>query len=289
MFLQPSSWPEALDARAAHPEAVVVAGGTDVLVEFNFDRLQARSVFDLSRVGELRSWSREDGYVRIGAGVTYHDLIRDLAGDLPALAMAARTVGSPPIRNRGTIGGNLGSASPAGDCHPPLLASGATVEVASDHGKRLIPIAEFFLAPKRSALAPDELIAAVRVPRAAGPQVFVKVGPRNAMVIAVCSLALALRPGERRIGTGIGSAGPTPLQATGAERFVEERLEAAGLWDSRAPIGADVLAGFADLVSSAAQPIDDVRGTAAYRRHALRVLARRALTWCWDEYREDAR
>jgi CO/xanthine dehydrogenase FAD-binding subunit len=221
--------------------------------------------------------------------VTYHDLIRDLAGDLPALAMAARTVGSPPIRNRGTIGGNLGSASPAGDCHPPLLACGATVEVASNHGSRLIPIAQFFLGPKRNALAPDELIAAVRVPRATGPQVFAKVGPRNAMVIAVCSFALVLRPSEQRIGTGFGSAGPTPLQATRAERFLQERLAAAGSWETRAPLDPDVLARFADLVASAAQPIDDVRGTADYRRHALRVVARRGLNWCWDEYREEVR
>ena len=232
------------------------------------------------------AWGRQDGHVRVGAGVTYHDLIRDLAADLPGLAMAARTVGSPPIRNRGTIGGNLGSASPAGDCHPPLLAAGAEVEVVSTRGVRLLPVAEFFLGPKRSALAPDELIAAVRVPVAAGPQVFAKVGTRNAMVIAVCSLALALRPEEGQVGTGIGSAGPTPLRALDAERWLEGELGASGAWESRAPLRPSVVEGFADLVAGAARPIDDVRGTAAYRRQALRVLARRSLTWCWEDYRE---
>jgi len=286
LFLQPRSWPEALAARAAHPEAVAVAGGTDVLVDINFDRLRPATILDLTRVAGLRAVTREDHHVRVGAGVSYHDLIRDLAGELPGLAMAARTVGSPPIRNRGTIGGNLGSASPAGDCHPPLLASGADVEVASVRGVRTVPVADFFVGPKRSVLAADELIAAVRVPVATGPQVFAKVGSRNAMVIAVCSFALALRPGERWVGTGIGSAGPTPLRAVDAERYLAEQLDASGSWESRAPLSPDVLTRFADLVAGAARPIDDIRGTAAYRRHALRVLARRSLSWCWDDYRE---
>jgi len=284
-FLQPRSWPEALEIRAAHPEAVAVAGGTDVLVDINFDRLRPEALLDLTRVPGLGDWSRHDGYVRLGAGLTYHDLIRDVSGQLPGLAMAARTVGSPPIRNRGTIGGNLGSASPAGDCHPPLLASGADVEVASVRGVRTVPIAEFFVAPKRSVLAGDELIAAVRVPVAQGPQVFAKVGTRNAMVIAVCSFALALRPGDGSVGTGIGSAGPTPLRAREAEGYLAGQLVASGSWESRAPLSTDVVARFADLVAGAARPIDDVRGTAAYRRHALRVLARRSLMWCWDDYR----
>ena len=130
-FLQPATWTEALEARAAHPEAVPVAGGTDVLVEVNLDRRHPAGLLDLDRVGELRALERVGDQVRIGAGVTYSRLIERLAGELPALAAAARTVGSPPIRNRGTIGGNLGSASPAGDCHPPLLASGAELELAS--------------------------------------------------------------------------------------------------------------------------------------------------------------
>ena len=229
-FIQPTSWPEALEARASHPQAVAIAGGTDVLVELNFGRLHPTALLDLSRIGELRAWSRENGHVRVGSGVTYSEIIAHLAGDLPGLTLAARTVGSPPIRNRGTIGGNLGSASPAGDCHPPLMAARAEVEVASLHRSRTIPISEFFVGPKRSVLGPDELIAAVWLPVATGPQVFAKVGARNAMVIAVCSFALALHPPEHRVGTGIGSAGPVPLPAGEAEQFLEGHLDETGAW-----------------------------------------------------------
>jgi CO/xanthine dehydrogenase FAD-binding subunit len=284
-FLQPRSLDEALAAKAERPEAVPIAGGTDVMVELNFDRRRPETVLDLSRVPELAAWDREDGRLRVGAGVTYTRAIAELAGDLPGLAIAARTVGSPQIRNRGTIGGNLGSASPAGDCHPPLLAVGAEVEVASAGGSRRVPVDRFFTGPKQSALAAGELICAVHLPAAAGPQQFAKIGTRNAMVIAVCSFALALDPAKGRVGTGIGSAGPTPLRARDAERFLEGVLDSEGLWGSGGPVPAAAAARFGALVAAAARPIDDVRGTAAYRVHALEVLARRTLAWAWDQHR----
>jgi CO/xanthine dehydrogenase FAD-binding subunit len=284
-FLQPRSLEEALAAKAERPEAVPIAGGTDVMVELNFDRHRPEAVLDLTRVPELAEWDRDDGRLRVGAGVTYTRAIAELAGPLPGLALASRTVGSPQIRNRGTIGGNLGSASPAGDCHPPLLATGAEVEVASTAGRRRVPVAEFFTGPKKSALQPDELILAVWVPAATGPQQFAKIGTRNAMVIAVCSFALVLDPEHRRVGTGIGSAGPTPLAATEAERFLQGVLDAEDLWSSRAPIDDGAAARFGELAAASASPIDDVRGTAAYRVHALGVLARRTLGWAWDQYR----
>jgi CO/xanthine dehydrogenase FAD-binding subunit len=284
-FLQPRSLEEALAAKAERPEAVPIAGGTDVMVELNFDHRRPEAVLDLARVQELATWDREDGRLRVGAGITFTRTIAELAGDLPGLAIASRTVGSPQIRNRGTIGGNLGSASPAGDCHPPLLAMGAEVEVASTAGRRRIPVSEFFTGPKKSALGPSELICAVHVPAATGPNQFAKIGTRNAMVIAVCSFALVLDPETGRVGTGIGSAGPTPLPATEAEGFLEGVLDDQGLWASRAPIGDSASARFGELVAAAALPIDDVRGTAAYRVHALEVLARRTLAWSWDQYR----
>jgi len=283
-FLQPRSLQEALELRAARPEALPIAGGTDVMVELNFDRARPRAILDLGRVPELEGFQREDGRLRLGARLTYTEAVDQLGGLLPGLAIASRTVGSPQIRNRGTIGGNLGSASPAGDAHPPLLAAGAEVEVASVRGTRRIEIAEFFTGPKRSALAPDELVCAVLAPRATGPQQFAKVGTRNAMVIAVCSFALCLDAEHRRVGTGIGSAGPTPLAAGEAEGFLAGELEAEGLWESRGRLGDGVPARFGELVAAAARPIDDVRGTAAYRARALAVLARRALAWAWSEY-----
>lgn len=289
-FWQPRSLDDALAVKAEHPAAVPIAGGTDVMVEINFDARRPEGLLDLTRVGELTAWSRQDEILRVGAGLTYVRLIGELGSLLPGLAMAARTVGSPQIRNRGTIGGNLGAASPAGDCHPVLLAAGAVIEVASVRGTRTIPAAEFFTGPKRSALAPDELITAVLVPAAPGPQQFAKVGTRNAMVIAVCAFALELRPppgggggeGGGGVGTGIGSAGPTPLRAAAAEEFLAARLS----WDSPAPLADSLTREFGELVAAAARPIDDVRGTAEYRRHALAVLARRTAAWAWNGYRE---
>ncbi|MEV4461173.1 xanthine dehydrogenase family protein subunit M, partial [Microbispora sp. NPDC049633] len=137
---------------------------------------------------------------------------------------------------------------------------------------------------KRNALAPDELIRAVRAPAATGPQYFSKIGTRNAMVIAVCSFATALDAGERRVGTGIGSAAPTPRRAPDAEDFASGALD----WDGRGPLDPGVARRFGDLVAAAAAPIDDVRGRAAYRTHALAVMARRALGWAWDDFRGSA-
>src|SRR6202521_2983603 len=257
-------WSEALAMKAAHPEAMPIAGGTDVMVEINLDRHRPAAIIDLTRVAELAEWMTDDGLLRIGAGVTYARIIDELGGRLPGLAMASRTVGSPQIRNRGTVGGNLGSASPAGDAHPPLLASAAAVELASVGGSRRLPAREFFVGPKRNAMRKDELIAAFLVEPAKGPQQFSKVGTRNAMVIAVCSFALAIDPQQRHIGTGIGSAAPTPVTADAAERFLEGVLDEGGLWDQPAAVEASALARFGELVAAAARPIDDVRGTAAY-------------------------
>jgi CO/xanthine dehydrogenase FAD-binding subunit len=283
-FLQPASWTEALAIKAAHPDAMPIAGGTDVMVEINFDRHRPTAFIDLTRVAELSEWGSEDGMLRIGAGVTYTRLIDELGDRLPGLAMASRTVGSPQIRNRGTVGGNLGSASPAGDAHPALLASRAVVELASVGGTRRVPVHDFFVGPKRNAMRPDELIAAFLIEPAQGPQQFSKVGTRNAMVIAVCSFALAIEPERRRVGTGIGSAAPTPVTAPEAESFIEGVLDENGLWQKRAPVVESALTRFGELVAAVARPIDDVRGTAAYRRRALAVLARRSFAWAWNEY-----
>lgn len=274
--------------KAAHPDALPIAGGTDVMVEINFDRQRPGAIIDLTRVAELNEWGLDDGYLRIGAGVTYTRIIEELSDQLPGLAMASRTVGSPQIRNRGTVGGNLGSASPAGDAHPPLLASEALVELASTTGTRRLPAREFYTGPKRNAMRNDELIAAFLVEPAKGPQQFSKVGTRNAMVIAVCSFAVALDPDRRQVGTGIGSAAPTPVKAGEAESFMEGVLDEGGLWEQPANVDPSVLARFGELVAAAARPIDDVRGTAAYRRHALGVLARRSFKWAWDDYRRTA-
>jgi CO/xanthine dehydrogenase FAD-binding subunit len=258
--LSPRSLDEALRLRTEVPAAVAIQGGTDVMVDLNFDRARPEALLNLNDVSELRGWSREDGGLRLGAGLTYTEAMRPpLAELLPALAEASRTVGSPQIRNRGTIGGNLGTASPAGDALPPLLVEHAEVEVASMRGARRLPLAEFLVGPKRNALEADELVIAVHVAPSGRPQTFLKVGPRNAMVIAVCSLAVLADRERGEVRAAFGSAGPVPALVTG-------RLDEAER--------------FPDAVAAAASPIDDVRGTAAYRRHALRVLAVRGLERC---------
>jgi CO/xanthine dehydrogenase FAD-binding subunit len=186
------------------------------------------------------------------------------------------------------VGGNLGAASPAGDSHPPLLAADAEVEVASVRGVRRIPAAEFYTGVKRNALAPDELIAAILIAPASGPEQFCKIGTRNAMVIAVSAFGLALHPQRHAVGTGIGSAAPTPRRADAAAEFLAGELAAAGLWESRGPLPEGLAVEFGRKVRDAAAPIDDVRGSAAYRLHSLSVMARRAATWAWDDYRRAA-
>jgi len=252
--LTPYSLDEALRLKAEQPHARAIQGGTDVMVELNFDRGRPKTMLNLNEVGELRGFRRENGALRLGSGLTYgeieHGPLREV---LPALAEASRTVGSPQIRNRGTIGGNLGTASPAGDAIPPLVVEDAEVECSSVRGTRRVPVREFVTGVKRNALEPDELITAVWLTPSRAPQTFMKIGPRNAMVIAVVSLAVS---GGDELRACFGSAAPRPVLVTAP-------------WDEAST--------FAERVADAASPIDDVRGTERYRRHALRVLTERAL------------
>ncbi|MFF3274573.1 FAD binding domain-containing protein [Streptomyces chrestomyceticus] len=288
-FLRPASWEEALAAKAEHPTAVPIAGGTDVMVEINFDHRRPAYLLDLNRVDDLREWEVGEETVRLGASVPYTQIMEHLRTELPGLALASHTVASPQIRNRGGVGGNLGTASPAGDAHPALLASGGEVEAESVRGRRMIPIDAFYLGVKRNALEPDELIRAVHLPKADGPQQFSKVGTRNAMVIAVCAFGLALHPRTRTIRTGIGSAAPTPVRAEAAEEFLAAALEEGGHWESGRPVPPSVAKQFAELAAGACNPIDDVRGSAKYRRHAVGIMARRTLGWTWESYRGNER
>jgi CO/xanthine dehydrogenase FAD-binding subunit len=285
-FLQPTDLASALDLKAERRDAVPIAGGTDLMVDINFDRERPDATLDLTRVPELGEIEHGDDHVWIGAGVPYLRILRELQADAPGLCMAARTVGSPQIRARGTLGGNLGTASPAGDTLPMLAAVGATAEVGSAaRGRREIAVRDFIVRPRHSALEDDELILRVRVPKPRGPQQFGKVGQRNAMVISIASFGLAVDLQARSVGTGIGSAGPTILTAPEAEAHVADVFTSEGLWDSAERMPDGVAKRFGELVGAAASPIDDVRGTARYRRHALGVVAARALTWAWNEHR----
>jgi len=268
----PTSLTDALAALDDDPAGLVLAGGTDLMVQVNEGIRRPGPVVALSGIDELRSVYRDGDELVIGAGATYTALMDDTGATLaPALAQAARTVGSPQIRNAGTIGGNLGTASPAGDTLPVLVALDATVELASRAGTRALPISEFLTGPKSTALAPGELIVSVRVPVARGPQEYLKVGVRNAMVIAVASVALVVDRDAHTVGVGLGSVGPTALAAPDACSWLGTQSD----WR-----GDDVAHEFAARVADAARPIDDHRGRASYRRHAVGVMARRALRRC---------
>lgn len=261
--IRPASLEEALDALDTHPDAVILAGGTDLMVEVTYGGLRPQTVLALRRVEELTAW--EGNFV--GAGVTWSRLEH---GAMAGLAEAARTVGSPQIRNAGTIGGNLGTASPAGDGLPFLAAVDAEIELASKRGRRSLRWDDFLTGPKQHALEPGELILGVTLPdRMPDRQAFAKIGPRNAMVISIASVCV-VRHHDGATRVALGSVGPTPIRARRAEAMISAEQDPS-------PAALDE---FQRLVSEEIRPITDHRSTAGYRRHASGVLARRVLERC---------
>ncbi len=279
--LSPRTLDEALAARRELPEALVVAGGTDAMVEVNAGRLRPPAILDVSRVGELLEWRRSDGRVFVGAGVTFARIATELAAFRP-LVEAARSVGSPQIRRRATLGGNLATASPAGDGIAVLAAYDAEILVANATGGRHTRLDEFLLGPKHTALGADELIVGAEWTVRDGPGSFAKVGRRNAMVIAIASLGLQLDPDGRAVRVALGSVAPTVVRASAAEAYARETIP----WDDpEQPLSRETVVEFGELAALAAHPIDDLRGSAIYRRRAVGVLARRALEWTYDDWR----
>ena len=270
----PTSLSAALTALAADPDAQLLAGGTDFMVEVNFGHRRPRSVIALSRISELRQRVRTGDTLFLGATTTYTDLqAPDVAEAVPALAIAARTVGSPQIRNAGTLGGNVGTGSPAGDLLPVLAALDATIHLRSATVERILPWQEFFIGPKRTARRADEILTGVTVPVLDSRQDYLKVGTRNAMVISVAGLALVIDRKNHRVTCALGSVGPVPLRALEAEEFVNTNVD----WATATVPDPRTYETFATLVADASRPIDDHRSTADYRRAAVRVLAQRAL------------
>ncbi len=274
-LLRPATLDAALSALGDDPELTVLAGGTDLMVAVNYGQRRPTAVLSLRRLDELTGWRGDGDDVVLGSRLTYAEMQHgELAELLPGLAQAARTVGSPQIRATGTIGGNLGTASPAGDTLPVLAAYDATVEVASAaDGHRRVPMAEFVVGPKRTTLRPGELITGVRIRVPHGPQEFLKIGPRNAMVIAVANCALVADRDTATVRCALGSVGPVPLRCVDAEAFVVDHLD----WDAGRVDDPRTYETFGALCAEASRPIDDHRSTAEYRRHATGVLARRAL------------
>jgi CO/xanthine dehydrogenase FAD-binding subunit len=268
----PTTIAEAVGLLAEHPDAVLLAGGTDLMVEINSGHRRAERLIATDRIAELRGWHQDRQRMCIGAGTTYATLEEpDAARVAAALAQAGRTVGSPQIRLSGTIGGNLATCSPAGDGLPVLAALEAQITLRSSNGSRVLPIGEFMVGVKRTALAAGELIERIDVPIVDGWQGYTKVGVRNAMVIAVASTALVVDRVGKTVRIALGSVGPTVIRCHQAESWVGERIE----WSSVMP--ASLARDFGERVAAEARPIDDHRSSAAYRRHAIKVMAERQL------------
>jgi len=270
----PRSLDEAVEALARDPGAMVLAGGTDLMVAVNAGQVRPSSVVATTQVTELHGWSRDDGHVTLGAGLTYTEMEQgEFATLVPALAQAARTIGSPQIRNAGTLGGNIGTASPAGDTLPVLVALDAVVTCRGPEGDRDVPLTELITGVKRTGLRPGELVVSVRFPAARGPQEFLKVGPRNAMVISVVAVAVVVDTVARTVRCGLGSVAPVPVRAREAEDWVVDHVD----WEEGRVPDPRTYETFGRLAAEATRPIDDHRSTADYRRHAVAVCARRAL------------
>ena len=266
----PSSLTEATQLLSKNPDAHLLTGGTDMMVEVNFNHRHPDTVIALRNIPEFQRWNIDtaSGLVHIGSSVPYATMEHgDLAKALPALAEAARTVGSPQIRAAGSIGGNLGTCSPAGDSLPVLAALDAVVHLQSESSRRSVSFAEFMVGPKRNSRLPNEIITGVSIPITNGWQGYAKVGVRNAMVISVASVCLAIH--DNKVRVALGSVGPTIIRCTESENWINS----IGLEN----IDHSLAKEFADHVRAESRPIDDHRSTAEYRRHAVGVLAARLL------------
>ena len=282
-FLIATSSEEVCTLLAEDPARKILAGGTDFMVEVNFRHRDPTAVIAIDRVPELRQWRHDGDSVLIGSCVTYREIERGPMSTLvPALAQSARTIGSPQIRNAGTIGGNLGTASPAGDMIPVLLALNATVTIRSISGSRTVSIDNLITGFNKTSLAENEFIESVKVPILRGSQEFLKVGPRNAMVISIASLAMVTDMDRKTIAVALGSVTAAPCRATEAEKYIENFVD----WETMT-VDSAAISTFRELVSNASSPITDHRSSANYRRHTVSVLGERALLRIFEERSSD--
>lgn len=270
---QPSTIADVVRLLGDHPGSTLIAGGTDLMVEVNLHGRRPESVISLGNVAELATWTvdMERGVVTIGSGVPYAEIERGpLAEVVPALAQAARTVGSPQIRAAGTIGGNLGTCSPAGDTLPVLSALGATVNVESVSGHRAVAFDDFMVGVKRNSLKQGEFVTSVELPVVDGWQGYSKVGTRNAMVISTASACLVLDRAHGSMAVALGAVGPTIINCRASCSWLAANTDLR----STAPTES-IVAEFAARCAAEARPITDHRSTADYRRHAVGVIVRR--------------
>ena len=275
---RPTSIAEAVSALAAHPEACVVAGGTDVMVAVRTGALTLTDVLTVCAMPELRGVQHDAARasLRIGAATTFAALAQSPITELaPALAQAARALGSVQIRNAATIGGSVGTAAANGDALVVLVALGATVELVSHGGSRTVPVSAFATAEPDALARAGELITAVEVPVYRGAQQFAKVTPRAAMAAAIVNGAVVVDADAGAVRIALGGVAPTVLRCSSAEAWCASAID----WTDPRPDPV-VANEFGRRVAEAVAPHDDGRATAAYRRHAGGVLATRLLLRC---------
>jgi CO/xanthine dehydrogenase FAD-binding subunit len=275
--LIPRNVDELVEVFQANPQAKLLAGGTDYMVEVNLHGRKPDTMISLRKVKELTEWSvrTSQSRITIGAGVPYAEMeVGEIASLVPALAQAARTVGSPQIRAAGTLGGNLGTCSPAGDSLPVLAALNATIHVIGPDGNRDIDFVDFMVGVKKNSLQPSEFVHSVSMPIVDGWQGYAKVGTRNAMVISTASACLVRDSDEGFVSIALGSVGPTIIRAHNAEAWLMKTTSLR----AGAQLEPSVAQEFGRRVALESRPIDDHRSTADYRRHAIGVLAQRLLT-----------
>ena len=265
----------ALTALREHGDARLIQGGTDLMVEINFNHVKPTTMISLRDVKSLRMIRTDTpGIMSIGSGVPYSVIEGEpVLTAVPALAQAARTVGSPQIRAAGSLGGNLGTCSPAGDTLPVMFALDASIHLSTIDSSRVVSIHDFMTGVKRSVRQHDEIITAIDFPIINGWQGYSKVGVRNAMVISVASACLVADHENADVRIALGSVGPTIIRCRSAESWLKTTLDLS----TRSTISLDVANEFGRRAAEESSPIDDHRSTAQYRRHAISVLASRLL------------
>lgn len=295
--IRPRNWDEALAVRADIPNAMPMAGGTEVMLAMKLRDLRPDVLLDLSRIPDSTQYELRSGSVCCGPNISLTAIEERLARQLPGLSMTAAAVGSRQVRNQGTLGGSLGAAAPTGDLHPMLLAADADIELRSLRGSRWVPARRFYRGPGTTVLDADELITTVRVPVATGPQWFCKVGRRQGLVKPLCSFAIVLDAGTAtdaradtdgtagwpRIRVAAGAYGPMPCRATAAEQLLAEATGRDPAGGAR-PLPEPLVTEFGRLAAAAVEPVEGGGASAAYRRVALAVLAARGLRRVWDEF-----
>ncbi|MGM0471040.1 MAG: FAD binding domain-containing protein [Bacillota bacterium] len=273
-FYRPNTISEAVEL-ASDKEVTFFAGGTDLMVHYYEQLDDLGDIVDLTAIAELDGIRQENDLLHIGAGTTHQTIVNSdlLAADLPWLVQSAKEVGSPQIRNRGTIGGNIGNASPAADTVPALIVSDATIELVSVDQKREESLSDIFVSPGKTTIARDELITDIKIPvvsdNAAGS--FQKIGKRNALAIAVINCAVFVKidceeDNFKEVRICLGSVAPVPYKAVAAENFLVGK-----------EINLDNITEAAKIVQEQIDPIDDIRGTAEYRDDVAEVIVKRAI------------